>query len=230
MNIAFIFARGGSQGLKNKNIKLFNGKPLIYYSIKIAKKIKLIDDLYVSTDNSKISKISLLYGAKVIKRPKSLSKDSSDEWKAWQHAVNYIKKRNIKFDKFISLPCTSPLRSKEDVIKCINKKNNKNDIVITYCRTNHNPYFNMLMYKNKNQLKKILNLKKNIIRRQDAPQIFDMCTVAYVTTPDFILNNNNLFDGRTEGVEIQKNRSIDIDDILDFKLAEYIYTKKLNEK
>tara|TARA_Y100000590_G_scaffold470706_1_gene668063 strand:- start:162 stop:854 length:693 start_codon:yes stop_codon:yes gene_type:complete len=230
MNIAFIFARGGSKGLKNKNIKIFNGKPLIYYSIEIAKKINLIDDIYVSTDDSKISKISLTYGAKIIKRPKNLSKDSSDEWKAWQHAVNYIKKKNIKFDKFISLPCTSPLRSKEDVVKCINRKNNKNDMVITYCKTNHNPYFNMVMHKKNNQLKKIMNLKKNIIRRQDAPKIFDMCTVAYVTSPSFIVNNNNLFDGRTEGVEIHKNRSIDIDDILDFKFAEYIYSKILNEK
>ena len=53
MNLAFIFARGGSKGLKNKNVKMFNGKLLIFYSINIAKKIKLIDDVYVSTDDSK---------------------------------------------------------------------------------------------------------------------------------------------------------------------------------
>ena len=227
MNLAFIFARGGSKGLKNKNIKIFNGKPLIYYSIKIAKKIKLIDDVYVSTDDSKISELSKSFGAKIIKRPKNLSMDTSDEWKAWQHAVKYILNKNIKFKKFISLPCTSPLRSKEDVIKCIKRKNNKNDMIITYCKTNHNPYFNMVTYKKNNKLKKILSLKKNIIRRQDAPEVFNMCTVAYVTSPSFIMNNKNLFDGVTEGIEIDKNRSIDIDDILDFKFAENIYTKKI---
>ena len=70
MNLAFIFARGGSKGLKNKNVKMFNGKPLIFYSINIAKKIKLIDDVYVSTDDSKISELSKSFGAKIIKRPK----------------------------------------------------------------------------------------------------------------------------------------------------------------
>ena len=100
-------------------------------------------------------------------------------------------------------------------------------MIITYCQTNHNPYFNMVTYKKNNKLKKILSLKKNIIRRQDAPEVFNMCTVAYVTSPSFIINNKNLFDGVTEGIEIDKNRSIDIDDILDFKFAENIYTKKI---
>ena len=95
MNLAFIFARGGSKGLKNKNVKMFNGKPLIFYSINIAK-IKLIDDVYVSTDDSKISELSKSFGAKIIKRPKNLSMDTSDEWKAWQHAVKYILKNKFK--------------------------------------------------------------------------------------------------------------------------------------
>ena len=71
MNLAFIFARGGSKGLKNKNVKMFNGKPLIFYSINIAKKIKLIErDVYVSTDDSKISELSKSFGAKIIKDQK----------------------------------------------------------------------------------------------------------------------------------------------------------------
>ena len=75
--IAFIFARGGSKRLKNKNVKLLNNKPLIYYSIKIAQELKIVSDVYVSSDDKNILKISKKYGANIIKRPKYLSKSNS---------------------------------------------------------------------------------------------------------------------------------------------------------
>ena len=75
LNYAFIFARGGSKGIKNKNIRLFNGKPLIYYSIKLAKKISSIKKVFVSSDNKKILDIAKKFGAETILRPKSIAKD-----------------------------------------------------------------------------------------------------------------------------------------------------------
>ena len=227
MNIAFIFARGGSKGIKNKNVKLFNGKPLIFYSIDIAKKSKLIDDVYVSTESNKIANISSSFGAKIIKRPKYLAKDNSDEWLAWQHAVKYVNKKKIKINKFISLPCTSPLRKLSDVEKCITMSNKKNDLVISYCRTNHNPWFNMVVINQNKFLSKGLKTKKKIFCRQDSPKVFDMCTVAYVAKPSYILKEKNLFTGKIMGIEIPKERSIDIDDMLDFKFAEYIYKNSI---
>ena len=92
-NYAFIFARGGSKELKNKNIKLFNGKPLIFYSIDQAKKNKKIKKIFVSSDNSRILKIAKKYGAHTIIRPKSLSNDKSSEINAWKHAIKYLKKK-----------------------------------------------------------------------------------------------------------------------------------------
>ena len=165
-NYAFIFARGGSKGLKNKNIKLFNGKPLIYYSINLAKKNKKIKKVFVSSDNLKILKLAKKYGAQTILRPKSLSNDNSSEIDAWKHAVKYLKKKNDSFDNFISLPCTSPLRLEKDVNSAINKISNKNEIVLAITQSNKSPEFNMV-YKIGNKVK-LINKNKILLNRQDA--------------------------------------------------------------
>ena len=89
--ICFIFARGGSKGLKNKNIKNFHGKPLIAWSIYCASKIKDIGRIIISTDSEKIRDIALQYGAEApFLRPSVLASDSSSEWSAWQHALNFL--------------------------------------------------------------------------------------------------------------------------------------------
>ena len=95
--VALICARAGSKGLKNKNIKNFDGKPLIAWSILLAKKIKEIDRVIVSTESKKIANIARKYGAEIpFARPKKLSFDNSPEWNVWRHAVNFLKKQNEK--------------------------------------------------------------------------------------------------------------------------------------
>ena len=120
-NVVFIFARSGSKGLKNKNIKKFAGKPLLYWTIKQAKKIKNIDDIILSTDSAKIAKIGKKYGASVyFLRPKKLANDQSPEWLSWKHAAKFIEiKFNTKLKKIIVLPVTSPCREIRDINKCI---------------------------------------------------------------------------------------------------------------
>lgn len=226
--IAFIFARGGSKGLKNKNILKINNIPLIAHSIILAKSIQKIDDVYVSTDSELISKISKNFGAKVIKRPKYLAKDKSSEILSWQHAIKFLLKKNIFFNVFISLPATSPLRKKADVLKCIKLLDNKTDLVITFQKTSRSPWFNMVnrINSNSDNLKLVIeNKSKKIYRRQDAPLIYDMTTVCYVSRPAFIINNNYLFNGNIRGVEIPKNRAIDIDDKYDYEIAKFLLEK-----
>ena len=111
---AFIFARGGSKGIKRKNLVPFNGIPLIAHSILLAQKLSCIEKIYVSTDSEEIADVSRMYGASIIKRPIELASDSSPEWLSWQHAIKYSVELNGNFDKFISLPTTSPLRIKSD--------------------------------------------------------------------------------------------------------------------
>ena len=90
----YIFARGGSKGVKNKNIADVNGKPLIYYTIKEAKKSRYIKRIVVSTDDLKIINIAKKYNLEIIKRPKKISGDRSPELEAWKHAINEDKKEN----------------------------------------------------------------------------------------------------------------------------------------
>ena len=219
-NFAFVFARGGSKGLPRKNIKILNNKPLIQYSIDIAKKSSLIERVFVSTDDDEIARISEDLGAEIIKRPPELAADSSPEWQSWQHAIDYASGIYGDFDLFVSLPTTSPLRSLQDVDKAIQKIQNKEgDICISVTPASRSPYFNMVQL-NKSGHYELLISSDGIKRRQDAPKVYDITTVVYVSTPFFIKKNSSVWDGKVTAVEVAKERSIDIDDIYDFVCAE----------
>ena len=220
---AFIFARGGSKGLPGKNIKLFHGEPLIAYSIQLAHKLTDVAGVFVSTDCDDIAAVAERYSAHVIKRPAELATDTAREWLAWRHAVTFIRSKGDDFDVFLSLPTTSPLRAESDVEQCLKKLDAQTDGVITVTEAHRNPYFNMVI-RDENHFSRLM-LDKQVYRRQDAPEVFDITTVAYVTRPNFILNDNNngLFDGRVKSVIIPKERAIDIDDLFDFKCAEALY-------
>ena len=223
--IAFIFARGGSKGLPFKNKLILAGHPLVAYSIHISKVNPMIDDVYVSTDSEEISDIALNYGAKVIERPKKLAEDNSPEYLSWKHAIKKVQSSIGFFDKFISLPPTSPLRSLEDTQKCLLAIDNNTDAIITITPSNRSPWFNMVMKDPQNYVT-ILNDGKSINRRQDTPKSFDITTVAYVSTPKFILNTTSLWDGKVKGVIIPKERALDIDDKFDFFVAKHFIPQR----
>lgn len=220
---AFIFARGGSKGLPGKNIKKLNGKPLLQYSIDTAKEIKEIEKIFVSTDDEGIAKVAEDNGTIVIHRPKELAGDATPEWQAWRHAIEWCTAHYDEFDTFVSLPATSPLRSSEDVRSAINTlSRTKADICIGVTPANRSPYFNMVKINQDGFCGLVNELDSEITRRQDAPEIFDITTVVYASTPQFIVNNYGLFSGKVVSVVVPKQRAIDIDDIYDFKLAEAI--------
>jgi CMP-N-acetylneuraminic acid synthetase len=222
---AFIFARGGSKGVPGKNIRNLDGKPLLVHSIEVAKSIDEISRIFVSTDDQNIADIGVDCGAEIINRPAEFSQDNSPEWMAWRHAVKWLEDKGELFDRFVSLPTTSPLRNKGDVIKCLNLLDKQTDIVVTMTDTSRSPYFNMVS-KEGECIKLLAKSEKGYSRRQDVPLAYDMTTVAYVTRPDFIKNSNKVFDGRVKAVLIPKERAIDIDDEIDFKMAEMLIREK----
>ena len=230
ISYAFIFARGGSKGLPGKNIKPLLGKPLIQYSVEVALQTSGIDKVFVSTDDNDIAKVSRSIGAIVIDRPVELAQDDSPEWQAWKHAVSWVKERYGGFEEFISLPATSPLRSVKDVESAILRKSNIGaDICIAITPASRSPYFNMVK-KSSNSLIELVNKPTNSIsRRQDAPEVFDITTVVYVANVEFIMKNNNLFDGIVTSIEVPKHRAVDIDDMYDFNFAESILSNTFNE-
>ena len=216
---AFIFARGGSKGVPGKNIRILGGKPLIAWSIEIAREISEIDRIIVSTDDENIANVGKEFGAEIIMRPVVLAQDDTPEWLAWQHAVDFLENKGEYFNRFVSLPATSPLRSKEDVMACLNLLDNQTDIVVTMTETTRSPFFNMVK-KTEGYITLLMDGKTNYSRRQDTPCNFDMTTVAYVTRPEFIKINNGIFEGRVRAINVPKERAIDIDDELDFFMAE----------
>ena len=226
--IAFIFARGGSKGLPNKNIKLLNGKPLIQYSIEIAKKIPQISDIFVSTDCELIASEASKNNIKVISRPHSLATDESPEWMAWHHAIDHVRDNFGTFDTFLSLPVTSPLRSVSDVELAINTLQNSDaDICISVTPASRNPYFNMIKLDKNNIAELVINPDDEVSRRQEAPKVYDITTVAYVAKPSFIKKHTSIFNGKVVATVVPKNRAIDIDDIYDFKFAETVLNSEL---
>ena len=228
-NYAFIFARGGSQEIKNKNIRPFHNSSLLELTIKFAKESKLFKEIFLSSDSEKILEIGKKNKINCILRPKKISTHRSHELLAWKHAVRYVenKNKNKNFQLFISLPVTSPLRKKKHLEEGIRllKKNLSSDLVIAYSKTNRHPEFNMIrVFKNK-VIKTYLN-KKKYCNRQDAPKIYDLTTSFYISRPEYVKKTQNIFDGKVLGIEIPKINSIDIDEYFDFKIAEYIMKKK----
>lgn len=224
---AFIFARGGSKKLPRKNIKLLNGKPLIQYSIEAGLQIPEIDKIFVSTEDEEIASISKALGVIVINRPLELSQDDSPEWKAWQHAISWVQDSYGKFEQFVSLPPTSPLRLANDITAAITKKNDlKADICVAVTPSSHSPYFNMVTLSN-NLVKLVNKTDSFVVRRQDTPKTYNITTIVYAANVDFIMKKKNFFEGNIVCIEVPKNRAVDIDDIDDFKFAESILKNKL---
>ena len=222
-------ARGGSKGVKNKNIRNFNGKPLIYHTIKEALKVKKFTDYIVSTDSIKIKNISEKLGADCpFLRPKNISNDRASSVEALIHAVNFCEKKNkIKYDFIIELMVTNPFKSKIDINNCINILINKKvDSVIGVNEvTEHHPA----------RIKKIKNgyihdfcIKEEFFRRQDLkPKAFIRNGSIYALKRKTLMVNKKRF-GSKKSIPYQliKKNNINIDSLLDFKLAEYMYYEK----
>jgi len=222
--IALICARGGSKGIKKKNLLKINNISLVGRSILQAKKCTLIKKIYISTDSTEIANEAKKYGGLVpFLRPKKISGDKTSEILVWRHFINYIEKKLKKIDYIVSVPPTAPLRRIKDINECLRVAiKNKADIVLTGSISHRNPYFNMVKIKNK-KISLICSIKKKIVRRQDAPICYDLTTVCYVFRPGYIKNNSNLFSNKTRLVIIPKERSLDIDNNFDYELAKFLF-------
>ena len=225
--IALIPAKQNSTRLKNKNLKLLNGKPLIFYSIKAALKSKYISRVIVSTDSKLIAKKSLNYGAEVpFIRPKSISKKATNLKHVCRHALKYLeKKENIKINDIVVLQPTSPLRTPNDIDNSIKifKKNSKIKYLTSFAKTKP---FEWFFKKKKNNIYFQIS-KKEIKNSQYLDQTFVLTGAIYIMKREVIFGEKIDLQ-KVTGIEIPQERSIDIDDENDFRLAKNLLLK--NEK
>lgn len=227
--IAFIFARGGSKGLPGKNIRSLAGKPLIAWSIDQANSISRVDRVIVSTDSEEIANVARQYGAEVpFMRPEELARDDSPEFLAWRHALSYLQETEGQLpDVMLSLPTTAPLRLSEDIENCLDVfERGESDVVVTVTDAHRSPYFNMLKENQDGTMSLVIPPPVTLSRRQDTAPVYDMTTVAYAIDPKFALNNESIFSGRLRSVHVPLERAIDIDTLLDFRLAEFFLMQR----
>ena len=217
----FIFARAGSKGLPNKNLRLLAGKPLLSYPIHLAKTLPFIDKVFVSTDSPEAMDIAKKNNVTVIPRPQELASDNANEFDAWKHAISWVVDNVGHFDNFVSLPCTAPLRTKSSVSQCFEKFDQNNPFVVSVTKTKYNPFFNLVSRDEQDSAINLLSPSK-ITRRQDAPEIFCITPIAYIAKQEEIIQRKNFWDGKIVGVEVSSDIAIDIDDLNDFLLAEAV--------
>jgi len=219
--------RGGSKGVPDKNLRRLLGKPLMAYTIEQAFQSGLFEHVVVSTDSQKIAEAARSFGAEAwFIRPPEMATDSASKLPAIRHALleseHYF---GHKFDVLVDLDVTSPLRLIEDITGAYERFVREDaDILITASPSRKNPYFNMV--ENVNGLIQIVKqFDKQIERRQDAPQVFDMNASIYIWKRKALLEYDTLFTDKTALFVMPEERSVDIDTELDWNIVEYIIGK-----
>ena len=230
-NIAGIIpARGGSKSIPRKNIRLLCSKPLIYYTIREARKSDYLNLFVVSTEDKEIAEIASGYGAEVIERPCELAQDDTPSLPVYQHAIRYLEGvRNFHPDIIVALQPTCPLRRAEDIDEAI-KKLLETDCqsVVSVCEVEHPLQWMYTLEGDK--LKLVIEGGDKIIRRQDAPTVYRLNGAVYVTRRDVIMEQNRVWGDDTRAYIMPLERSVDIDSEIDFKLAEVLLKENDNDK
>lgn len=222
--LAIITARGGSKRLPGKNILDLNGKPLIAWTIEAAKKSLYIDKLIVSTDDNKIANISKQYGAEVpFLRPDELSSDTTISIDVVFHAIKFFKEKNIRFKYILLLQPTSPLRISEDIDNAFKMIDDNTKAIVSVCETEHSPLWSNTLPENLSMKDFIIPEIKNK-RSQDLPKYYRLNGAIYIAEVDYLIKHNEFFGINTKAFIMPQERSVDIDNEVDFKLCD-IYSR-----
>ncbi len=227
--LVIIMARGGSKGIVKKNTKLLAGKPLVCYALQAAKNSTLVDRIIVSTDSKDIADIARGQNIEVpFMRPSYLAKDTTPSLPVIKHALDFLKKSEKYTPSLVVIvQPTSPLVIGKDIDTSIRKVVQQDvNSCISLCEISERPE---AMY-HVNVLDKIRpyikNKAHNTYTRQSLPKIFRANGAVYITKPSVIKKKNTIIDKANAAAYIMpKERSVDIDDEIDFSLAEVLLKK-----
>ena len=225
--LAIIPARSGSKGVKDKNIKILNNKPLISYTIDTAKKCKFIDYVFVSTDSKKYADISKNFGANVpFLRSKKNSSDNSKSLDVIIEVLDNFKKQGMIFDIVILLQPTSPLRNVDDIVKSYNLFfEKKAKAVVSVNKINHPPHWSNTL-PNDLSMTNFIDVKHVNKTRQGFSDYFSLNGAIFICKTSILESNLNIFKDGTFAYVMEKKNSIDIDSEFEFEIAELLIQKK----
>lgn len=217
--ICTICARGGSVGVPRKNVRSLLGKPLIGWTIEQALSAPSIDEVYVSTEDDEIARVAADFGATVpYRRPDDLAGSASAKLPVIAHLVDHLESTGVTIDRIVDLDPTSPLRSVEDIENAVGLLDEHTDVVITASLSDKNPYFNMVERKDDGRVGLVVPSAST--SRQEAPPVYAMNASIYVWHRHTL--SAGLWDGRTRLYEMPRERSVDIDSEIDFRLVELL--------
>lgn len=225
--LIIIPARGGSKGIPHKNIKRLNGKPLIHYTIDVARQIVPDEDICVSTDDTDIIKCVEDYGLRVpFVRPDKLATDKAGTYEVLLHAMDYYEQEGKQYDTIILLQNTSPFRTVKHVKDAMAIYKSDIDMVVSVNVTRSNPYYNCFEEGENGFLIKTLD-SSLLTRRQEAPQTYEYNGAIYVFNADSLRKEHyGNFTRRVKYV-MDEIHSIDLDNMMDWKFAEFIIKEGL---
>lgn len=222
--LGVIPARGGSKGVKRKNVRILHGKPLIAYSIQSAQESKFLSEFIVSTDDDEISRVATEFGAAVIARPPNLAQDKSPMLPVLQHALIEAENRfNTKFDYLMILQPTAPLRCAVDIDDAILKmQSNKSDSLVSLYEVEDCHPARMYTLK-REKLTKVMEEPKGSLR-QALPSVYHRNGCIYMTSRELLMK------GEIMGADCIPHimdiaRSVNIDTEQDLEYAEFVFSR-----
>lgn len=219
-------ARGGSKGIPGKNIKPLAGKPLIGYSIDVARQLAEDKDICVSTDDPKIINTVENMGLKVpFVRPPELATDKSGTYEVLLHALDFYESNGVHYDTLVLLQPTSPFRTVGDVQACLNLYSPDIDMVVSVKQAATNPYYNAFET-DENGFLHISKGEGNFTRRQDAPKVWEYNGAVYVINVESLRKMPLGKFTRRRMYEMNAEHSIDLDTPTDWLIAETLISQK----
>lgn len=229
--LGVIPARGGSKGIKNKNLYSISGKPLIAYTIESACKSKLLDDFILSTDSELIAKVALRYKAKVpFLRPKELAQDDTPTRPVLKHALQEYEKLTGKyFDWIMLLQPTVPFRTSENIdtaIQLLKKYPKKGALISCFDGEDAHP---QVMYKKRSgKVVPFVRGAKEMMRRQNFEKVYVRNGAIYLTKRDILLRKDRIISNNPLIMEMSRWGMVNINSIEDMRLAEmFLLYKKI---
>jgi len=220
-------ARGGSKGLPRKNILPLAGRPMIEYTLDAAKgAMEEGDEMCVSTDDSEIIGVVKDYGVEVpFVRPKELASDTAGSEDVIRHALDWYKDKGIGFDVVVLLQATSPLRNAQHVKEALAIWSPETDMVVSVKEADSNPYYVLFEEDKEGFLQK--SKEGNFTRRQDCPEVYEYNGAVYVVNVSAVKKKGIVNFNKKRKFIMSKESSVDVDDLIDFKLAEFLMEERI---
>ena len=222
--LAIIPARGGSKGVKRKNIRLLNGLPLIAYSIKSAHESQYLSDVVVSSDDKEILAVAAEYNANTLARPDELATDTAPMLPVLQHTLKEMEtKTSQTYDYIAILQPTAPFRTAKDIDTAVESLNGAKSLVSVYKVEDCHP---ARMYTIENeQLLPVMPEPPGALR-QDLPNMYHRNGCIYLIRRDTLVDDNLIISKDSKPYIMSERNSVNIDTEFDLEIAEFLMQKE----